>query len=46
MLQLRRVELKERMLERAEEELEELRAALEEAGACVGMVHVRTCLLL
>lgn len=32
--QLRRAELKERMLQRVEGELEELRAALEEAGAC------------
>lgn len=32
--QLRRAELRERMLERVEDELKELRAELEEAGAC------------
>jgi hypothetical protein len=34
MQQTRLAELKERMLERVEDELEELRAAFEEAGAC------------
>lgn len=42
---LRRAELKERMLERVQSELEELRAALEEAGACMhaGVVVCAPC---